>query len=467
MAKRPGKGRHVGTGVRGGGGVSGSERRGRGEARKPGMAPSRAEGDATVSGVPGPDPATLRRIRGQIAAIKSYRLRTARKAGFADWELYARTLPEERRKRYEVNDRVRAERMRRPMTPAEEGALRAKIRAELGLEVLSAGVSGRVAVPRRVMRYQARWLAKERLRRAQAAGFPDWESYLRTLPEARRKQLEVNDRVRAERTRRLMTRDEVNALRAQLAAELGVRARRAPDRSAARIPRGGFGIGRKRGGYLPKIDPAIPMEERQGDDPCAPNFDARVPSTGERVLRAALATVLRERRIRELDVTTYELGERAFLDPNAIGAWERGGLKQQRLTDVHRIARALELTGEELLRRWLEALVGRPIAFVSDSAGTARGDGGRPLLISDRSADLSSDLEAALVRRWREVFAFARFRPTRGKSRDDVLALFGALASAVRRAADAELAKRPDERRLDGLFELADLIGELRKRADR
>lgn len=312
-------------------------------------------------------------------------------------------------------------------------------------------------------RYRTTWMNKRRLKQAQDAGFPDWESYLKTFPEPRRKRFELNDRVRTEMMRHPMTQDEVNALRARLAAELGVTVTRTPQREGSRIPKGGYGVGRKPGGYMPKVDTTVPMEERQADDPNAPNFDPRVASSGERALRAALAKVLRERRVRELDVTTYDLAVTAYIDPNRIGDWERENLREQRLGDIYRIARALGLSGEELLRRWLETMIGHTVLATREAGGEARQLALRPLLVED-AASRSADPEGELLRRWRETVAFTRAQGLKDKPQDDVLAMLSGLGAALRRVADAELAKHRDERSTARLVEVTDLIGRLLKK---
>jgi transcriptional regulator with XRE-family HTH domain len=324
-------------------------------------------------------------------------------------------------------------------------------------------VPGPVTKSMQAARYRSTFMNKRRLQQAQEAGFPDWESYLKTLPEPRRKRLELNERVRTEMMRRPMTQDEVNALRARLAAELGVTVTRTPQREGSRIPRGGFGLGRKPGGYMPKVDATVPMAERQGDDPNVPNFDPRVASSGERALRAALAKVLRERRVRELDVTTYDLAVRAYIDPNRIGEWERENLTAQRLGDLYRIARALGLSGEELLRRWLEAMIGRPVRTGRDTGRGPRSQAAQPL-VAEEAALASPDPEGELLRRWRESVAFTRAPGLRDKPQDDVLAMLGGLGAALRRLADAELAKHREERSSDRLLEVTDLIARLIKK---
>lgn len=322
---------------------------------------------------------------------------------------------------------------------------------------------GPVTKSMQAARYRSTFINKRRLKQAQDAGFPDWVSYLKTLPEPRRKRLELNERVRTEIMRRPMTQDEVNALRARLAAELGVTVTRTPQREGSRIPRGGFGMGRKPGGYMPKVDATVPLEERQGDDPNAPNFDPRVASSGERALRAALAKVLRERRVRELDVTTYDLAVSAYIEPNRIGEWERENVTVQRLGDMYRIARALGLSGEELLRRWLEAMIGRPVRASRGAGRNPRSQAAHPLVVEE-AALASPDREDELLRRWRESVAFTRTPRLKDKPNDDVLAMLSGLGAALRGVADAELAKHREERSSARVLEVTDLIARLIKK---
>lgn len=203
--------------------------------------------------------------------------------------------------------------------------------------------------------------------RDQAARNQGYSSWRAVAYERRRINTEIKD-LRKEIVRAARLRDYLERIKA------GEPLPALPDRSGVRMPRRKKASIGRLPRYMPEVDESVPFELRQADDPNAPHFDPRQADQQERALRLAYGGMIRDLRVDTLQESVYDVAPRAYLDPNRVADYERG-VDKASFSEMSRIARAVNLTGEQLLIRWLEALTGRQVTLVEADLPETAGAG--------------------------------------------------------------------------------------------